>query len=398
MDRTEIRKKQVPGAREIILQIKQLTADIDSVSNEITGCKEHLSNLISAERNSSPKSKLLNELQQENEIKNLLRNEKNELLASNEQSKKKIMSLKDSMEFSSNNFNTIEKVNNALEELELKLISTSVTSKEENEISTKMSHLRIQKSKIAENENNHKLISELDSSIKENKAKLTEINLKLNEKTAIITSLREQLDKLSEAGFIKSPEVIKAEAKFTGLKNQKDELFKQRNVLREKIHVLEEEFAKFETELLIQKSLEEQKDEIKKSISQLKAEKENLLSEQGSYDPAIFDSLIFTVKAVLKSGSLNLNLDLVTQLMKYGINIPSDLETLKLTVEALNKKKIECSGSLKSKNDKVASSISSISAKIEDLTAKLNQLPATDFEILKKGGVRVGGFRNKDKF
>lgn len=397
MEKTEIRKKLVPGAREIIMQVKQATSDIDAVTAEINECKEIISGLIATEKSNSPKSKLFNELQQENEEKNALKGEKNNILANIDHAKSKITALRSTME-SSNGYNSLEKLNSALEELELKLISTSVSQKEEIEISTKMSNLRIQKNKMSENEANHKLIESFDASIKEQKVRLSEINAKLNEKSANITALKEKLDKLSEGSNGKSTEVVKYETKLSGLKVQRDELFKLRNTLREKIHVLEEEFAKFEGELLVQKSLEEQKDLIKKTIYQLKADKESLLTEQGAYDPKIFDSLIFTIGKIVKSRSFSVNIDLVTQLMKFGIKIPSSMESLEETIAALNAKKVECSSTFMSKNQKVISAIAAIDAKIEAENAKMNELPATDFEILKKGGVRVGGFRNKDKF
>lgn len=398
MEKTEVRKKLVPGTKEIITQIKQITNDIDALNSEISQTKENLSALIASEKSNSPKSKLLSELQHENEEKQALRNEKNTLLNAIEFSKNKLAGLRESIEASSHGFNNIDKLNNALEELELKLISSSISSKEELEISNKMTNLKLQKSKIAENEANIKMIDSLEAAIKQNKAKLSEINSKINETMNRISALKQKLDKLSESAMIKSPEIQKVENKLNALKTQKDELYKLRTTLREKIHTIEEEFAKFETELLVQKSLEEQKDVFRKNIAQLKAQKENLLTEQEAYDPKIFDSLIFTIKSIASSGLFLMNIDLVTQLMKFGIAIPSNIDSLPSTIEALNLKKSECAALFNSKNQNIISAISELDQKIKAENAKLNELPATDYEILAKGGVRVGGFRNKDRF
>lgn len=398
MEKTEIRKKFVPGTKEIITQIKQITNDIEVLNSDVNKLKENLNSLIAAEKSSSPKAKLLSELHTENEEKNVLRNKKTTLLNAIELAKNKLAGLRDAIESSSSGYNNIDKLNGALEELELKLISSSVTSKEELEISNKMTNLKIQKNKIAENETNLKMIDALDASIKQNRSEVTALVSKISEKSAKIAALKEKLDKLSENGIAKSPEVTKLEAKLNGLKAQRDDLYKLRTTLREKIHLIEEEYAKFETELLIQKNLEEQKDVIRKNISQLKAQKDNLLTEQEAYDPKIFDSLIFTVKSISNSGLFSMNIDLVTQLMKFGIKIPSKIESLDETIEALNTKKNECSSLFTSKNQKILNAISELDGKIAVENAKMNELPPTDYEILKKGGVRIGGFRNKDRF
>ena len=54
---------------------------------------------------------------------------------------------------------------------------------------------------------------------------------------------------------------------------------------REKVHALEEEFSKLEYEILVQKQLEEQKNEIRKNIDIFIAERDNLLSAKDSLNP-----------------------------------------------------------------------------------------------------------------
>ncbi|XP_077301438.1 uncharacterized protein LOC143922033 [Arctopsyche grandis] len=237
------------------------------------------------------------------------------------------------MDHHSNGLNTLEKINKALDEAELELISKSLSQKETMEINNRMSDLKIQKIKMSDNEANHKIIEDCETLIKESKGKLTDINTKLNERSANIAGLKEKLNQISETSRVKSPEILKVETKLNALKLQRDELFKTRTSLREKIHEMEEEFAKFE----------------------------------------------------------------VTQLMKYGIAIPSNMENLKDSIEALNAKKVECSSSFASKNQKVNLAIAAIDLKIEAENLKISELPETDFELLKKGGFRTGGFKNKER-
>lgn len=394
MDRTEVRRKSVPGARELIIQIKQISNDITSIDTEIKECQDKIHTIIISEKNASPRARLTAELREISDSKNGIVYERKEYLSNIDNAKNKIESLKSVVSSSNTGYNSIEKINKALEDLELRLISTSISAKEESDISNAMSNLKGQRCRLSDVESNLKQIDSLNASIREYKAKVTELSKQLNEKTEAINQLKAELDKLSETSKNKSPEILKLENKIAELKKQKAESLKIRNTKREEVHTLEEEYSKFEAELLVQKALEEQKNVIRKRIESLKAEKDNLLNEQNAYDPKMYDSLVFKISQLKKAGIISLDIDLVAHLMKNRIPIPSSVEGLNKTIELLEKKKENCSVEFKERREKLRIAMNEIDSKIAEEVQKLNELPATDYEILKKGGLK-GNFRNK---
>lgn len=388
MNKTEFKRKSIPGARELVLQIKQITQEIVSIDAEIKEFQDNIHTIVAAERSKSPKAKILNELREINEARDVIKNERRDYFTLIENTKSKIDALRSESSIASNGYNSIEKINKALEDLELKLISTSVSAKEETEIAANMASLRVQKHKLSEMESNFKAIETLDASIKEYKGKITVLSKDLNEKIAAADALKAELEKISETTKGKLPEVQKFENKIAALKTQKTELMKNRTTKREEVHALEQEYAKFEEVLLVQKSLEEQKDVIRKNINALKQEKDNLLNENDSYDPKLYDSLIFTINKMKKSKELVLGIDIVNHLIKNSIKIPKNIEGLDECINLLNKKKEACSASFKEKKEKLSSVIADIDSKIATEIKNLNDLPETDFEVLKKGGFK----------
>lgn len=394
MEKPEIKKKHIPGTRELYTQIKQITDDINALEGEIKSCQDKIHTIVLHERNASPKAKFLSELKELKETVESIRGERRNYQNLINEAKGKIDSLRSSVSHIHGGYDSIEKINTKLEELELRLISSTITAKEENEIASNMANLNSQKNKLSEMENNLKTIKSLEASVSEYKAKLGELSKELGLKLAMVDNVKSELDKLAETTKEKSPEIVKLENKISALKTQKSELAKVRNSKREKIHSMEEEYSKFEAELLIQKSLEDQKDVLRKNINSLKAEKDSLLNEQSAYDPKIYDSLIYSFNKVKKSGVFNLDIDLVTHLMKNNIPIPNSIESVDNTIALLQKKKQESIESFEGMKSKASKALAEIDAKIEAETEKLNALPQTNYEILKKGNIRPS-FKSK---
>lgn len=394
MQNLENKKRHIPGTRDLAMQIKQISDDITGIDVEIRQCQDRIRAIIVDVRSSSPRSRILSELNQATEDRNAIKSERKNYFSLVETAKASIEKLRKERASSDVGFTSIEKINRAIEDLEMKLIATSITPKEEIGIANSLLNLRLQKDKLGLMEHNTALVENLEASLKEYKPKIAHLSQQLSEKNAIIDSLKAELEKLAESGKNKSPEVVKLEDKITALKAQKNDCFAQRNSKKERIRSLEEDFAKLESERHVQKQLEEEKDIIRKAIASLKFEKDVILNEQESYSPGVFDSLIFTVKKLKDSGTFSLDIGLVTHLMKYDIKIPSSMSSLDRTVEALQQKKDECCTTLKQKSARFGSAISDINSKIEEENAKLNSLPPTNFDVLKRTGFRRD-FRNK---
>lgn len=384
MQSSETRRKHVPGTREISIEIKQITDSINAIDAEIKMAQERIHSIISAEKSASPRAKILNELNQVTQERNALNGEKRNYSNLARSARTEIDAIRSEKANSSLGFNSVEKINKAIEDLEMKLISTSISAKVENEISESLSSLKMQKEKFDKFESKFAKVETLEANLKEYKAKISELVKELAEKNAAIDSLKADLAKLSEGGKVKSPEITKLDGKIEALKAQKNELFGQRNAKREKIHELEQEFSKLEAEILIQKQLEEQKDEIRKIIEGLKQEKESILSEKESYDPKIFDSIIFSLKKLSGSKTFNVNIDLATLLLKHKVPIPYNQGSLDSTIQSLEQKKKDSISDLKQKNDDFVSVLAAINSKIENEMNKLNALPPTNMDILRR--------------
>lgn len=386
----EPRKRSVPGARELILKIRSIGDEITNLDQEIKLIQEQIQTLISEERSKSPKNKLSNDLRSAIEEKKAIATERRLVFDSIAQKKKEIDAIKSERSGLTSGYNSIGKLNSAIEEFEHKLIVSKLTPKEEGQITSKLISLKIERNKLGESEDMLAKAEELESEIKEYKKKLEETSSLVAEKNNIIDSIKIQLDKLTEDGKVKLPAIVKLENQLDALKNQKNSLFTQRNTVRDNLHNVEEEFSKIEAQILVQKELEDDKETIRKRITNLKFEKDTLLSEKDVYNPKIFDNIISSLKGLKMSDTFSLDINLVTHLMKQNVSIPSSVDSLDSIIRSLleNKKKSEVD--FKNRIEGLNAEIASINGKIEDEIKKINSMPPTDFEILKKGG-----FRNK---
>lgn len=386
----EVRKRSVPGTRDLIMEIKSLSDKISAIDLEIKQVQDQIYNIVSEERSKSPRNQLMNDLKAAIDEKKFLSNERKNLFDLNLSSKSEIESIRSEKGKSATGMNNIGKINKSIEDLEYRLISTKLSPKEESEIAANLSAFKVQKNKLGELEAKFARAEELEQIFKDNKVKIGELTKQLNEKNVIIDNLKAELEKLNETGKTKSPAVARFETKVDALKNQRNEHFTQRNVKRENVHTLEEEYAKLESEILIQKQLEEQKDVIRKNINNFKFERDSLMGEKEAYNPKVFDTIILSLNKLKGSQGFSLDIDLVTHLLKHGVQIPSSLETLDMTIKSLQQKKEKSSSELKGKIDSLSIEVAVINAKIDEETNRLNLLPPTNIDLLKKGG-----FRNK---
>lgn len=391
----EQRKRSIPGAREIVMQIRNLSDSIQSTEDEIKECLNKISMIYEKQRAESPRGNLSNEFRVLNDILKGLKAERRVYYDQLESHKTKIEQLKESNAKDRNSINvkSLEDIDNKIQELNDYLIANTVSAKEEKKIAADLALLRSMKSKLGGIEDNYKQIRTAEAEIKEVRAKISELSQVIAEKTLAKDNIKAELDKLSEASKVKSPEVAALDARVSGLKAKKTALLNQKNEKKEEIRILEEEYAKFEKRLIEQQKLEEKKDSIKSVIRGLKNKKDALQAEIVTFDPKIFDSLYYTVSLMRNSANVNIDINLASQLLKHGITIPSNAASVETALEELKAKKNGCMDSFNSRKAEVDSEVAEIDAKIAVENAKLNDLPATDYEILKKAS-RTRRFNN----
>lgn len=383
-------KKYVPGTRNLILEIKGMSDKINTMETELKNLHDQLHDTIQQDKMNSPKSKIMNELKVAIEEKKGLSGERKsifDLNASHNAEIEKLRGTKDGMSTMNG-----AKISKTIEELEMKLISSSLKPKEENEISNSLVNLKLQKSKLGDIEAKLAQARDLEQSVKESKTRLTELSKQLQAKNSQIDDLKSQLDKLVESAKTKSPAISKLETRIESLKNQKTALVNDRLKKREELHKVEEDYSKLESEILLQKQLEEQKDSRRKIISDLRSEKDSLTLKKDEFDPKAFDLIVYNLEKLKlqKAKDLSLDIGMVSSLLKHGIKIPATTESLDSTISSVKDKKNESVILFAKSVNSISSSIEELNKKISDEMEKLSLLPPTNFELLKKGG-----FRNK---
>lgn len=388
MDVVEPKKKSIPGARDIITQIRTLSDAIHETDTEIKATIEKINQAFAASRANSKRNQVYTQFKELGDECNALKTERRTLFTEMDAIKLQLGNLREltGRERNGGLIRNPEEIDNKIDELNMRLISETIPAKLEREIAAEMLSLRSMKAKLGDLEDSTNKIRSLEASMKEIKNKVAELSKEIAKKNAERDVVKAELDALSASDKVKSPEIIKMENRIIALKAQKQDLLDKKAAKKEEIAVLEAEWAKFSIVLQEQQDLEEKKNKIKESIQHLKNKKAAILDEVASFDPEIFDTLHYALSSVKSTDVFYLDINLVGQLMKYGISVPSTAAELEKTREELNEKKNNSVSAFKTRSDKVNKDIAEINDKIEKEMAKLAELPPTDLDILRKGG------------
>lgn len=397
MDSFEPKKKSVPGARDIILQMKAISDSIQSVDAQIRECQEKIDSIISESRTKTVKDQLFADLRTVNEAIQKIREQRKAQYDQLDLMKTSIEKLKESNTKDKDGVfvRKPEDIDKKIELLNMRLISESVSVKDEKQIAADLLALRSMRSKLGDIEENLKLIRNMDASIKDCKASIAELSQQLADKTLQKNNIKVELDKVNVADKVKSPEILKLENRIGMLRTQKQQFMDQKNVKKAAIKELEAEHAKFEEMLAEQQKLEKKKEQIKEAIQQIKTKKDLLLKEIAVFDPKIYDSHIYSISQLKNAKSFSIDIDLVSFLMKNNIKIPRNQPEVDETLALLREKRGGTALSFKDKSGQIMKNISEFDDLIEKEMAKLNEMPPTDIEILKKAGKFRNGPTNK---
>ena len=387
MQGVEQKKRSVPGARNIVLQIRTTSGSIQEMDDEIKACIERISTINRESRANSPWTDLQNKLRAANDILKELNTEKKGYYDQLEMHKEKVKALREASSNEKNtiNFKSSDDIDSKIEQLQMKLITDTVNLKDERKIAADLLALRTVKSRLGDIEDKMNQIRTTDALIKECKAKIAELAQLVAEKVLTRDSLRAEIDKISLQEKTKSPEAMKLEARISALKAKKQELILQNNEKWEAVRALEDEYAKFEKLLEEQQKLEERKQVIWKNITGLKAKKDALQTEVAVFDPKIFDSLYYTVSQMKNAKVINVDINLVSALLKHGIKVPGNHAEVVQALEMIKEKREGSVPGFKARSSEVSADVLAIDAEIAAENAKLSELPPTDYEILKKG-------------
>ncbi|KAI5169699.1 hypothetical protein PAEPH01_0928 [Pancytospora epiphaga] len=388
MANTEAKRKSVPGSRELVMQVRSISDNIQSIEDEIRASLEKLTAILEANRANSKKAGLLADFKKLNEEMQGLRTSKKGYFEQLNNYKNDIERLKAS---STQDKNTVlvknpEELEKRMEDLNMRLIAEASSVNEEKKIAAELLQLRSMKAKLGDIEDSRNKIRNIEGALGEIRTKIGDVTQKIAEVTLVKDRVKAELDKASAVDKIKSPEVVKIESKIASLKAQKQDMIAQKNAKKDAIRALEAEWAAFEVILLEQRGLEEKKDAIKKVIQEYKNKKDTLTSELSEYDPKVFDMLHYSVSLLKGQKIVSLDISLVDSLLKHGISVPYEADEIDKTLKQLDDKKGSSTLSFESWSDKINNEMAKIDEKIQAETKRLNELPPTDYDVLKKGG------------
>lgn len=398
MDVSEQKRKVIPGVREILQQIKVISESISKIDAEMKSCTEKIQELVAAQNANSPRAQLMNDLKAIKDEIAELKNEKSAIHDENERLKSECDALKaerDDDKDSGISFSRIEDIDRRIEQLNLRIISESLTPTEEKNIASDLLSLRQRRSKMGEFEEKAKIIKRLENAQKENKIKITQLFKLIDEKNAAREALKQKYDSVASQEKVKSPEVCRLEARIQALKAERPELLNKKLAKKDEINAIKDEYARLESEIEAEIEREETRNKIKSEIFDLKNKRDSIISAHTGFDPKIFDSLIFTCNALKKAKVFVVDIDLANSLIKNKINIPSSPADIDKVIAALKAKSDEAKSNYKSKNDEIKQVLDQLDAKIEAETEKLNKLPPTNVELLKKGRYKSNFKNNK---
>ncbi|KAI4291802.1 hypothetical protein PAPHI01_1076 [Pancytospora philotis] len=388
MNVAENKRKPIPGSRDIILQIRSLSNSIQALDTEIKDSYDLMGKANRQARENSKMGEVSASLRVANDELKGLRNEKHALLADMNDAKNQLIVLRETTTKDKTNvsYRNPEDIDKKIEELNMRLITETIMPKEEKQIAADLLNLRSMKCKLGDIEDSFTKIKRLEASLREVRDKLTEISKIIAEKTTARDQIKAELDAIADVEKAKSPAVAQYETKIAALKQQKQDLLDKKTNKKKEIETLEAEWAKFEVVLNEQQDLEDKKYKIKKRIGELRDKKDLMLNEVHSFNPKIFDTLHYTVSQLKKSAVFSIDISLVDQLMKHGVKVPSNASELDEVLAQLDDKKSNSASVFKNRSDSVGKDIAELNAAIEAESAKLAELPPTDYDILKKGG------------
>ncbi|KAI5149267.1 hypothetical protein ENBRE01_0800 [Enteropsectra breve] len=386
MEVSEARKKFVPGAREIAMQIKDLNnklSDNDAITKNL---QSKLSAVIAEQDVASNRHQIYDGLKIANNIIRSLRDEKNGKHNQENDIKNTLKNLSEqiSKAMGDVNIRNVTEIDKRIDDLQYKLISESVSQKDEKRIASDLVNLKLQKSKLGTMEESSKKIKELDAEAKGVKAEINELRKKIAEEVSKRDKIQAELAELDSARKVKSPEVMNLEAQIASLGKKKDDLKKQRTDKRAALNKLEADYAIFEEELNSQKRLEDDKEKIKKVISELRTKKQALLDEISNFDPKIFDSLIFSVENLKKSRVFSVDVHLYSSFIKFKIPIPSSSSDIEATLSALREKKNSFADSFQKRSVEINAIVAKFDSEISAEQEKLAAMPATKYELFRR--------------
>ncbi|ORD93504.1 hypothetical protein ECANGB1_2122 [Enterospora canceri] len=283
-----------------------------------------------------------------------------------------------------NSINSEEQLDQKMRELEMRLIRESLGVVEEKRIAGELNSLKTKKSKMGDLKESLRNLRRLETRMKECRAEVGLANKEIRERQGKMGELKEELDRLNESNRNKHPEIEALNSKIAQLKEQKKVQLELREERRGVVHAMEVEYKKHEQDLLVAKEQEEKKEQLRKEIGARRKQVAEIRLKMGQFGKEVFERLIVAVEQVRRSGNYFLSADLVGELVRHGIALPSNEATAKKTLEELKNGRDNADETFASKRGVLQNEIDVIEKEVAEMQKMLAEMPESNVELLKK--------------
>lgn len=385
-NRSGERRMDIPGKGAVLKNIRTINDSLKKIDDEIKMHSSRIHEIIKKEKENSPRNVILSQLQEIRGELKIFKDERSKLHNENDSNKAKMEELKSLSEHGGSCFMSEEQINARMEELNMKLIRESLSTTEERQIANDLSALKVKKDKLGDVKENMKLLKNLDVRSKELRAQIAKLSKEIATRAEKSNELKSELDAINESSKKKHPEVDTLNEKIKFLKDEKTKLYTLREEKRGELHAMEVEYKKMEKDILLARENEDGKKMKKEEIAELRKSIDGLNKKISEFDVKVFDRLLVELNKLKKEKSYNLNLDLVSGLLRNGIPFPKNEKTMDEAIAVVLKTRENADVHFAERTTGFVAEINVIKTQIEAKQAELDAMPETNMELLKKGG------------
>jgi uncharacterized coiled-coil DUF342 family protein len=382
----EVRRKRIPGVQANRTAISELKQELSRISSAVEDHNNKIREILRIERESSPRNELqarldhivavLRDLKEQKaaELRNrtTLQNLYNELkgeLAPEKGKGGKPMS--------------VSEIDSKIKEIEFRIISDTLDVKTEDALVSEMQELKRKKQSLGATEQKSRTAFETKEKLDESYLDAKKLTEEINNKHKEADEVRGEIKKIAEQSKTKNPQVEAHEKNIQMLKAKREEISKKIAAQLDEIKKKEEEYHVLEKEIMLAKANEQRKDKIREKIHELEDEKNRLLSERGSCDPAKFDVVIVGLEQLCGRSTFALPGGLAFQVLQAGVKCPTKAEEVQSAVEELKTKQKEFARVVVDRVKDIDTKVSDLDKRILIEKKALEELPPTDTRLLR---------------
>jgi len=373
------------GVRKHLDILREYNDKIHAAEDKIQELKERVTQRIEEFRKSTGQKELFDakdEIQKRIEV---LQKEKNAAHNDLKQAGQELRALSQAVgeEKKKLNMKSTTELKNRLEAIENRIREKPLSSKEEKEISSEKNRLiKLLSMQDIFREKDEK-IKEMEEQKKSKESALTVKKQELDHQFAKLTEVNNKIGKIKKTAY--PEEIKKMQETQNALIEEKKSIIEKK---KEELAVMEKKAQEYKLKSAEIEKAKEQKNALvaQEKIVQDLSEKRNHLEESlqkntGDQLKVLKSTLEMHIKVLSQAGKSQVALpfNVVSQLLTYGVEIPSTVEKVKKAIQVIEKKAAEEEKTFLSQREKILSQIEEAAKEVKKEQAKLEKMPRPVF-------------------